>query len=732
MDGNINTYFDGPVGVQGWMGLNLGTPETVTQVQYVPRSGYASRMVGGIFQGSNTPDFSSGDTTLYTVTVTPTAGVYTTEPVNVTGQFQYVRYLAPVNAYGNVAEVEFDGVPAAPAPVPPVIPVPPVVPPVTPVVPVLPAPPLAPTALTAVALSPTSVQLNWQEDPTSTVTSFTIQRQDPTDASLITIGTAAGTATSFVDAGALANTAYTYDVIANNAGGSSAAALPALVTTPPAPANPWTDGDIGSVGLPGSAVPNANGSVAVTGSGADIWNDTDAFNFDSQVMTGNGTIVAQVTAQSNPNGWAKSGVMFRETLDSDSRYVLLALTPGNGVTLQARTATHVTPTVSIAAPGKTGVWLELVRNGSVFSGYVSNNDSTWNLVGSVTIPMVNNVRAGLAVTAHNNAKTCTATFSNIAITPTGTTASAWSDGAAGAMARWESESFTYNNELYVFGGYTDRTLDATTECDVYNPATNSWSEVTTMPMGAITHAAVTVVGDTVYLAGGNIGAFASAKSATATAAVYTYDLTTGVWGSVASLPAPVTSEGLVCINNQLICYGGINGSSTADLSNTWSLDLTNPNAAWVADAAMPNARNHIGYAAINGIAYAIGGMHLYNETGGNVSEVDAYNPVTNSWTKVASLPFAWGGLHATTMVVNNKIVIAGGQANGGYDGVYLNNIEEYDPVASTWSAVGTLPEANQGEAMAYANGELILADGTVDNQGGWAQDQVWLDNQILL
>ena len=152
-----------------------------------------------------------------------------------------------------------------------------------------------------------------------------------------------------------------------------------------------------------------------------------------------------------------------------------------------------------------------------------------------------------------------------------------------------------------------------------------------------------------------------------------------------------------------------------------------PGAGWVAKAAMPDARNHIGYVAINGIAYAVGGQHLYNEYGGNDSEVDAYNPVTNQWTTVASLPFVWSSAHTTTMAVNGKIVIVGGQTNGGYDGIYLNNIEEYDPAANQWTSVGTLPEANEGEAAAYINGELIVADGTVDNLGGWAQQQTWID-----
>ncbi len=730
MDGNNASYFDAPAGVQGWVGLDLGTPAEITQVQFVPRSGFASRMVGGIFQGSTTPDFSSGVTNLFTVTASPAGGIYTSEPINNTTSSEYVRYLAPVSGSGNIAEVEFDGIAGSSKPTVPVVPVIPVVP-VVPVVPVLPSAPLAPTAFTATAISATQVSLSWQQDAASVVSSYTIERQGPADANFVAIGTTTGTVTTLSDTNVLPATTYSYEVIANNAGGSSTP-VTTSVLTPPAPANPWSDSDIGAVGLAGSAVTNTNGSITVTGSGADIWNTADAFNFDSQTLVGNGTVITQVTAQTNANGWAKAGIMMRETSNSDSRYVLLALTPSNGVTLQARTATHVTPTTSIMAPGKTGVWLELVRSGSTFSGYTSTNGTAWTLVGTVSISMINNIQTGLAVTAHNNAAVCKATFSNVSIAPTGTQASVWSAGAVAPMSRWESEDFTYNNELYAFGGYTDRTLDATTECDVYNPATNVWSKVTTMPNAAITHGAVTLIGDTVYIAGGNLGSFGNIKSGTATNQVVTYDLTTGVWGSIQSLPVAVTSGGMVCINNQLIYYGGINAASTVDQSATWSLDLTNPNAKWVSEAAMPDARNHIGYAAINGIAYAIGGIHLYNQPAGNDAAVDAYNPVTNTWTAVASLPVAWGGINSTTMVVNGKIVIVGGQTNGGYDGIYLNSIEEYDPVANSWAAMGTLPEANQGESIAYINGTLIVADGTVDNQGGWAQDQTFLDSQIIL
>ena len=110
MDGNLTTYFDGPTANGNYVGLNLGTGYTIASISYAPRVGWASRMVGGIFQGSNSADFSS-PVTLYTIIATPAVGVLTTVNVSNPLAFQYVRYLSPAGSYGDVAEVQFFGTP---------------------------------------------------------------------------------------------------------------------------------------------------------------------------------------------------------------------------------------------------------------------------------------------------------------------------------------------------------------------------------------------------------------------------------------------------------------------------------------------------------------------------------------------------------------------------------------------------------------------------------------------
>jgi uncharacterized delta-60 repeat protein len=111
-DRNLNTFFDAKQASGDWAGLDLGSAKTIAQISFAPRAGWESRMLGGVFQGSNSATFSSGVTTLYTITTTPTAGRFTTVNVTASRSFRYVRYLGPANSYCNIAEAEFFSAPA--------------------------------------------------------------------------------------------------------------------------------------------------------------------------------------------------------------------------------------------------------------------------------------------------------------------------------------------------------------------------------------------------------------------------------------------------------------------------------------------------------------------------------------------------------------------------------------------------------------------------------------------
>lgn len=116
-DGNLGTAYDALNPTGDWTGLDLGSgvAKVITAIRYCPRTNFTGRMVGGLFQGSNTADFSNA-VTLATVTVVPSTGILTTIAVDEPTAFRYVRYIGPTESHCNVAEVQFFGVSLPPAP----------------------------------------------------------------------------------------------------------------------------------------------------------------------------------------------------------------------------------------------------------------------------------------------------------------------------------------------------------------------------------------------------------------------------------------------------------------------------------------------------------------------------------------------------------------------------------------------------------------------------------------
>ena len=100
-DGDIATYLDAS-NSNTFVGINLGVLTKVTKLRFYPRPGWASRMTGGKFQGSNDNVIF---TTFYTISPEPTSSAWT--EVLIDADYQYVRYYSPANGYCNVSEIEF-------------------------------------------------------------------------------------------------------------------------------------------------------------------------------------------------------------------------------------------------------------------------------------------------------------------------------------------------------------------------------------------------------------------------------------------------------------------------------------------------------------------------------------------------------------------------------------------------------------------------------------------------
>ena len=85
--------------------------------------------------------------------------------------------------------------------------------------------------------------------------------------------------------------------------------------------------------------------------------------------------------------------------------------------LQSRPTTDGASASADGPEAKLPHWLKLIRNGNLFSGYVSADGTNWITAGSVTNVLNKNLAIGLALTAHNNAVLNSTLFDHVAVKP---------------------------------------------------------------------------------------------------------------------------------------------------------------------------------------------------------------------------------------------------------------------------------------------------------------------------
>jgi endo-1,4-beta-xylanase len=261
------------------------------------------------------------------------------------------------------------------------------------------------------------VALKW--NASLNATSYNVKRASTIGGPYTTVANVA--TTNYTDTRLVGRTKYYYVVSAVNslAGESDNSAQVNATPTVNVPL-PWMTQDIGANGLWGSAG-ITNGVFTITGSGNDIWDTADTFRFVYLTVTNDCTVIARVVNVPYSDGWAKAGIMVRESLDSGAANAFIAVTPtngvssGNGITWQYRLMAG-NGCNNNTTSGSPPYWVKLVRSGNVFTGYCSPNGTTWTQLGSATLTNVTSTAyIGLAVSSHNSSSLCAAMFDNVSL-----------------------------------------------------------------------------------------------------------------------------------------------------------------------------------------------------------------------------------------------------------------------------------------------------------------------------
>ena len=234
---------------------------------------------------------------------------------------------------------------------------------------------------------------------------------------------------------------------------------------------------------------------------------------------------------------------------------------------------------------------------------------------------------------------------------------------------------------------------ATTE--VYDPATDKWTQSGTMDYWRSVPAAVELDDGTVLVSGG------AAHQRNATSLTEIWDPATGEWTIVADMNQAREKFGLIKLaTGKVIAIGGSDSegqhSATAEIydppTDTWTLiDPMGEPRIWHTTTLLNDGR----------ILVTGGG----NPDGPFKKSAEIFDPATEKWQYAGEMSVS-RSQHTATLMADGRVLVVGGRGK-------RNTSEIYDPVTNTWGSVAdtTSPRAEH-IAIANSDGSVLVAGGT--------------------
>jgi Tol biopolymer transport system component len=174
--------------------------------------------------------------------------------------------------------------------------------------------------------------------------------------------------------------------------------------------------DVGEHLREGSAeFDSARGEYRVTGSGANMWNNADAFHYVWRRMSGDLTLTADLKLEgrgSQPH--RKAGWVVRQGLEPDSPYVS-AVVHGDGLASLQYREVQGGPTLEVRSMITAPPAIRLVRHGNTFTFWAARHGEALGEAGETTVLLHDPLYVGLAVCAHDPEQLEEAVFTGVRI-----------------------------------------------------------------------------------------------------------------------------------------------------------------------------------------------------------------------------------------------------------------------------------------------------------------------------
>jgi hypothetical protein len=277
----------------------------------------------------------------------------------------------------------------------------------------------------------------------------------------------------------------------------------------------------------------------------------------------------------------------------------------------------------------------------------------------------------------------------------------WSGSPANLPdSRTEVAATVYQDELLLGGGVLSGGGEAR-PVYAYDPEADSWRHLTDLPRPGH-HLGMAALDGRLYVVGGYPGSLMHAHAETDD--LWIYDFATAEWTAGPAMPTARGALAVVAFQGRIHAIGGTVDRAGASVATHEAFDpLT---GEWETLAPMNRARDHLGAAVIGDRIYAAAGR-----TGGlsDLTVLEAYDPEADAWTRLASMPTGRSGVGVA--VLKGKMYVIGGETFGDQRVATYRTVERYDPETDAWDQVPSMPTARHGLGAGAVGGSIYAVSG---------------------
>jgi len=275
----------------------------------------------------------------------------------------------------------------------------------------------------------------------------------------------------------------------------------------------------------------------------------------------------------------------------------------------------------------------------------------------------------------------------------------WDKKTDMSTARSRAASGVVNGEIYVLGG-DNRSGSILNAVERYNPQSDSWTPVNPLSDARFAAACATV-GNSIFVLGGR-------NSSGITGSILEYNTSgNGSCSSKGSLSTARFRASAAVLNGKIYVVGGRGSSGVLG-----TIEEIDPGTG--ASNTMPTTLNPPrelpAVVAVGTKLYIIGG---FDASGNPLSDCLEYDPATGLTSK-ASMPSPRGGIRGA-VTSGNKVYIAGG-VTAMPPLAWTNDVQEYDPATNSWRIVGSLPTSRYAAIAEVVNNRLYVIGGDNNSQ----------------